>query len=345
MTASKDPRTMLLNDFESLLRRAIYVGHIPKRLLAAHSSEAYLDFRKQCSWTLPAESAAHDVAADPRVTYYGQLYLALAVHFAKSGRSIGLDELDGFVAPEKPPTVTADESSLARAMTMELRGAARVLRPQRKGDAQVIAPAVDALSRFAEQGWQAVPDSPDMDASVDAPMLQVPRELAHSLGNVAIAYERGDSSSADNSDQDAEIAPLHLWLVRVPQDPSASVLQANEGSPFRVYLFPSLLSALDLYSSLGSSSTEPGWWQTLDLVEKWATDEYARTLAATAPSTLPLTGTYLARWHVARSAAAPAANDRSSCYSGVVRGPSHGAAFAMGLLQAIARAQLAEQPR
>ena len=136
-----------------------------------------------------------------------------------------------------------------------------------------------------------------------------------------------------NVTEEAEIAQLHVSLI----DPGTQAEGISEGA-FSVRFFPSLLSSLDLYSSLGAADANAGWWGTLDLAEEWATAEYQRAANLASQDRLLLRGRHLARWHVARSVRAQPGTDDEVCYSNVVSGSSHGAAFSLGLMQSIARA-------
>lgn len=142
-------------------------------------------------------------------------------------------------------------------------------------------------------------------------------------------------ATATNTKKQGYLAPLHIALCAVdsPDTPEA------EAEAFSVHFYPSLLTALDHYSSYLSVGQEPGtlgWWQTLDTAEAWAADHYAAALGSRNDRRGRLLGPHVARWDLAL----PPALASSDALPQPVRGGSHGAAFSLCLMQAIARAHV-----
>ncbi len=133
------------------------------------------------------------------------------------------------------------------------------------------------------------------------------------------------------------LAPLHIALCTL----DSSALRSADGSEdFKVDLYPSLLTALNHFSSyvmVSEPEDAPSWWVTLDQAAIWAARCYA-ALVDESSSPTPLQGCHVARWDMPLPL--PLAEAEGSPEP--VRGGSHGAAFSLCLMQAIARAHFAK---
>ena len=124
-----------------------------------------------------------------------------------------------------------------------------------------------------------------------------------------------------------------------------------EPSPLSLHAFPSMLSALHFYADTedaviaDTTPVQHGWWSTIERACRWACDDYLRRARADGQAQQGLSGPLLARWHLQRTLSPRLRSPGTRDYlEPPTSGLSHGAAFALALAQALARAHLGSDP-
>ncbi len=294
---------------------------------AVSSADMFRKFRSRCGSRVDLKDRGLHATADPRFDLYGMLYLDMALQFSRasfregnphefqSGRLVG-----GYASGVLPSI------AVQAAMWAELVRASAAL------SSMVQAHSIGSgTPAWSEDQWVPAlaaftPGRSRPQATWEGSAAGL-RKLSTSDTWIALV----DESSPENSDKPAYLAPLHLALCRTDVDADAD----SDNEPFAVSFYPSLLTALDYYSDIVRGQKREGalgWWKTLDAVEDWVASNYAQTLRAHPDTRQPLRGHHVARWDLARPIQPGG--------SPVVEGGSHGAAFALCLMQAVARAHV-----
>jgi hypothetical protein len=337
-----DPRHNLLQTFGCLLLGAdTYPAPFVKEAVdlatwAIGSAKRYRRCRlnkKQLGYGL-AEDRYEHLGESDRMDLHGRVYLDLALQF-RLGEFHGRPVTEFMTMPlggryvEQPPLAP----DVLRAMRAELWRAHEALVEQGSASPRggggcvmpVLQSLVAALAAFTpdrtrpKAGW-----SPGRTAAL--------RCLSTSDSWVSLV---DDEATPSGERRPAQMVPLHVALSR-PADGQPPPV--SDGEPFGISWYPSLLSSLEYFSSPAVDTHGAlGWWATLDAGAAWACGHYAKLTSHRQDSRESLKGRHVARFDLAL---AGPAMDRDGLVQ-VVGGASHGAAFALCLMQAVARADTA----
>lgn len=334
-----DPRHRLLQTFGCLLAgadtypAAIVDAAVDLAAWATGSAKRYrLCRRRESDLGYGLEAARYEHLGEiDRMDMHGRLYLDLALQFRLEechGRSfaefVAMRLRGGYEEQPLPPpeVMHAMRAELWRAheALVELssaipRGGGGRVEPEPQTLITALAAFTPDRAR-PKAGW-----SPGRTAALGC--------LSTSDSWVALV---DDETTPDSGPSSAQVVPLHVALSR----PAYGQPPANDDAePFSMTWYPSLLSSLEFFASPAAETQgAPGWWATLDAASLWACSHYAELLSQRRDMRQALRGRHVARWDLAQ----PVPTLDKNGLATVVGGSSHGAAFALCLMQAVARA-------
>lgn len=186
----------------------------------------------------------------------------------------------------------------------------------------------------AESGLVLLGDLRDLDPHVGTQHTgQGLPVQAVSQGNIVGAQRTvAGASQESGSGSRGQIYPVTFAVYRVDGD---------EAGELRFSHFPSFLTAQECFSAEPSRSDGRTWWGAIDLALELAHAQFEVLQARDRRAGSPLQGHYALKWHIDFGRQHQRWDQVTHC-TDVFKDDSHGAAFALGFLQALCRTALAQ---
>jgi hypothetical protein len=302
----------------------------------SRTREAFIAWRGQrCHWCPGEESPAaaiHD-NVDPYLLARAYTYLAaeLSTRVANAKpTTLGWADIQsirlssGFDQPH-----ASQLSSTTPFLANELYQIHLLVRKAREGMS-----STSQMLATAERGHVLLGDLRDLDVHVGRrttnPGLPV---LAASHFRIVGAQRTVTQASKDTGNgSTGQIYPVTVAVYRVDGD---------EAGELRLSHFPSFLTAQECFSAEPSLSDGRTWWGAVDLALELAHAQFKVLQSRDRRAGSPLQGHYALKWHIDFGRQHQQWDEVTPC-TDVFKDDSHGAAFALGLLQALCRTALAQ---